>query len=212
MNSVTNFIPIMMYYWSSVISSWILFVKEATDNLCDARKTDKPIHAYINCVIKSIKLTNFTAWQAKQSPFRNASPLYLHSTEIYLLSMAVIHSVAIVNWLLYRSVDAFIYFNEIQSPIHVSLHRINQRQFYGHTTQTTFTATLHSCSHEQRFATVNCPTKTTRSAQSTSLLYQSSYEERETTTLSLLPSHRLHRTPLRVDEYSPNVSYHFVLK
>lgn len=109
-----------------------------------------------------MNITTVIAWQPKQFPFRNASPLYLQSTKIHLLSMAVIHSVAIVNWLLYKSVEAFISANDIQSQIHVSLRRLHQRRFYGHTTHTTTSATLHPCSHKQHFATVNCLPKTTR--------------------------------------------------
>jgi hypothetical protein len=63
---------------------------------------------------------------------------YSKCTGTHLLSMAVIHSVAIVHWrLAYNSADAFICTDDIQSPIHVLLYEQNQHRSCPHNCTTT---------------------------------------------------------------------------
>jgi hypothetical protein len=109
--------------------------------------------------------------------------------------MAVIHSVAIVNWrLAYNSADAFICTDEIQSPIHVLLHEQTQHRSCPHS----FTATLPPCLHQPHFPAVNCLPKTTQRQARACCVKVLQKKEQPLLILQYTQSKGLHHHPLSV--------------
>jgi hypothetical protein len=115
-------------------------------------------------------------------------------TETHLLSMAVIHSVAIVHWrLVCDSADAFICTDDIQSPIHVLLYEQNGRDSCPHNCTTTLRPMLAPAALPYRQLSSN----NTQPARA-SCIKVVKKKEQPLLSLQRTQSEGLHHHPLRV--------------